>query len=62
MFHQVQNNESRFATTPQTLQKILTLVKESGLPVVLPSQATQLIVDTTAEPEPQITPDQELEF
>lgn len=45
MFHQVQETESRFAVTPQNLSRILDTIQESGLKTVLPTQATQLILD-----------------
>lgn len=55
MFHQIQKDESRFATTPQNLSKILDIIQNSGLQTVLPTQATQLIVDRLPEPPPTPT-------
>ncbi len=46
MFHQIQNEELRFATTPARLAQMLDLIRGSDLKVVLPTQATQLIIDT----------------
>jgi peptidoglycan/xylan/chitin deacetylase (PgdA/CDA1 family) len=46
MFHQIQNEESRFASTPDKLKKIVQIVKDSGIQVALPTQAIQLVMDS----------------
>lgn len=45
VFHQIQFQEDKYAVTPEKISQIINLISESGLPVILPSQAVQLIVD-----------------
>lgn len=46
MFHQIDNkSENNFGTDYKTFNQIVNLVKDSGLSVVTPTQALQLVVD-----------------
>lgn len=39
MYHQIDDSETQYSATPETFEKMVEKVVESGLPVVLPSQA-----------------------
>lgn len=45
LFHQISDENSQFSITPGQFTKVVTAVKQSGLPVVLPSQVLEMIID-----------------
>lgn len=47
MFHQVDNENSEFSVSPQEFTQMVNIVKESGLPLVLPTQILQQFIDDT---------------
>ncbi len=48
MFHQVDDGTTDYATTPAKLNDMLNVIKESNVPVVLPTQALQVVLNQTA--------------
>jgi hypothetical protein len=45
-FHQIDNSNAEYSVTPENFKKILTTVKESHTPVVLPEQVINLVVNS----------------
>jgi hypothetical protein len=43
MFHQIQNKQEEYATTPDNFREIINIVANSKLPVVLPSQVLNMV-------------------
>jgi hypothetical protein len=45
VFHQIDTSNSQYSVTPDTFSKMMDAVKESKVPVVLPDQVLQLVVN-----------------
>lgn len=55
MFHQIGNGNEKFSTTPEHFEQFLNIIQQASLPVVTPTQAMQLIIDTPPSPPSTIS-------